>query len=145
MKTRVLASLSACTIAFVAVAAESSTKLDGAWKPVRAELGGQPMPAAVLASITLNLQGESYEAVVVTEQGRSPDKGTVVFDRASKPQGMTVTGVDGPNAGKTFPAIYELDGDTLRICYDLSGAKRPAEFKSPAGTKLYLVTYQRTK
>ena len=43
---------------------------------------------------------------------------------------MTITGTEGPNHGRTFPAIYELKGDTLRICYDLSGAKRPTEFKS---------------
>ena len=58
---------------------------------------------------------------------------------------MTVTGTNGPNQGKTFPCIYELKGDTLRICYDLSGAKRPTEFKSVADTKLYLVTYSRKK
>ena len=54
-------------------------------------------------------------------------------------------GVKGPNKGKTFPAIYELAGDTLRVCYDLSGKKRPTEFKTKADTKLYLVTYKRKK
>ncbi len=63
----------------------------------------------------------------------------------NKPKGVTVTGRKGPNAGKTFPAIYELKSDTLRICYDLSGAKRPTEFKSDAGTQLFLVTYSRKK
>jgi uncharacterized protein (TIGR03067 family) len=136
MKTRVFAVLAACAIAVAAFAAESSTKLDGIWKPAQAVLGGQPMPPAVLASITLTLRGESYEVVVMTEKGRSPDTGRVVFDATAKPEGMTVIGVEGPNAGKSFPAIYALDGDTLRICYDLSGAKRPSEFKSPPGTKL---------
>jgi len=68
-----------------------------------------------------------------------------IRDSATQPKGMSVTGTEGPNSGKTFPAIYELKGDTLRICYDLSGAKRPTEFKSVAGTKLYLVTYVRKK
>ncbi|MGO8677029.1 MAG: hypothetical protein ACLQVX_14295 [Limisphaerales bacterium] len=39
--------------------------------------------------------------------------------------------------------MYEpigLEGGTLRVCYDLSGKQRPSEFKSPAGTQLYLVT-----
>jgi len=58
---------------------------------------------------------------------------------------MTITDTAGPNQGKTFPAIYELKGDTLRICYDLSGAKRPTEFKTVAGTQLYLVTYTRVE
>src|SRR4051794_6491521 len=29
-----------------------------------------------------------------------------------------VQGTEGPNHRKTFPAIYELKGDTLRNCYD---------------------------
>jgi uncharacterized protein (TIGR03067 family) len=58
---------------------------------------------------------------------------------------MIITGTEGPNIGKTYPAIYELKGDLLRICYDLSGVKHPTEFKSIAGTKLYLVTYNRKK
>ena len=69
------------------------------------------------------------------------DRGTWTLDTAAKPKGMKITGVKGPNAGKTFPAIYELKADTLRVCYDLSGAKRPMQFKTSAGTKLYLVTY----
>ena len=73
----------------------------------------------------------------------APDRGTYTLDSDAKPKGMTITGTEGPNRGKTFPAIYELNGDTLRICYDLSGAKRPTEFKTSAGTKLYLVTYNR--
>ena len=31
----------------------------------------------------------------------------------TSPKAMEVTGTDGPNKGKTFPAIYELKGDTL--------------------------------
>ena len=72
-----------------------------------------------------------------------PDKGTYTLDSANKPKGMTVNGTEGPNKGKSFPAIYEFSGDTLRICYDLSGTKCPTEFKSTAGTKLYVVTYNR--
>jgi uncharacterized protein (TIGR03067 family) len=56
-----------------------------------------------------------------------------------------MTGTEGPNQGKTYPAIYELHEDTLRICYDLSGAKRPTKFRTVAGTRLYLVTYERKK
>ena len=97
------------------------------------------MPGAILKSISLTLDHGQYDVSV----GGAPDKGTYTLDATSDPKGMTVTGTAGPNAGKTYPAIYELKGDTLRICYDLSGAKRPAAFKSMAGTQLYLVTYTR--
>jgi len=58
---------------------------------------------------------------------------------------MEVIGGEGPNKGKTFPCIYELDGKSLRICHDLSGRKRPTEFKTRKDTELYLITYQREK
>jgi len=120
---------------------DDAKAVQGSWKPVSAELAGQPMPDAVLKSISLKLENGNYEVFV----GTAPDKGTYTLDASTQPRSMTVTGTEGPNHGKTFPAIYELNGDTLRICYDLSGAKRPTEFKSVAGTKLYLVTYNRKK
>lgn len=99
------------------------------------------MPEAVRKSISLKLDDGKYEVFV----GERPDRGTYTIDTVTRPKSMTITGTEGPNHGKAFPAIYELKDDTLRICYDLSGAKRPAEFKSVTGTKLYLVTYRRTK
>jgi uncharacterized protein (TIGR03067 family) len=115
--------------------------LRGDWLPVKAELGGRAMPEAVLKAISLKLGDGTYD---VLADGH-PDKGTYRVDPSAKPKTMVIRGTEGPNQGKTIPAIYELQGDTLRICYDLSGAKTPSDFKSPAGTRLYLVTYQRKK
>ena len=116
-------------------------ELNGTWKPVEAELGGVKLPDAVLAPLRLELAKGTY----VLKGAESPDSGTVTVDPSKKPATMDVTGTDGPNKGKTFPCIYELSGDTLRICYDLSGKSRPKEFKTEKGTKLYLVTYKREK
>ncbi|HWW01469.1 MAG TPA: TIGR03067 domain-containing protein [Candidatus Acidoferrum sp.] len=125
--------------AFAADRPDDAKAVQGNWKPATAELAGQPMNDAVLKSISLKLDNGKYEVFV----GSEPDRGTYTLDSATRPKSMTITGTAGPNGGKTFPAIYELEGDTLRICYDLSGAKRPTEFKSIAGTRLYLVTYNR--
>ena len=125
--------------AFAADPPDDAKAIQGNWKPATAELAGQPLSDAVLKIISLKLENGRYEVVA----GNLPDKGTYTIDSTTKPKRMTVTGTEGPNNGKTFPAIYELKGDTLRICYDLSGAKRPTEFKSIAGTQLYLVTYNR--
>lgn len=126
---------------FATASSDDAKAVQGSWQPVRAELAGQPMPDAVLKAISLKLDHGKYEVLVAGE----PDRGTYTLDSAARPKGMTITGTEGPNHGRTFPAIYELKGDTLWICYDLSGAKRPMEFTSVAGTKLYLVTYIRTK
>ena len=113
--------------------------LQGEWIPVKAELTGQPMPEAVLKTISLKLIKNEYEVLVAGK----PDTGTWTIDAATKPKSMKIVGVKGPNKGKTFPAIYELADDTLRVCYDLSGQKLPTEFRTKADTKLYLVTYKR--
>src|SRR5690349_9591246 len=143
MRTHILIgiALTAVLPLFAADSVNDTKAVQGSWKPVTAELGGEPMPEAVVKSISLKLDNGKYEVFV----GDRPDRGTYTIDAASKPKSMTITGTEGPNHGKTFPAIYELKGDTLRICYDLSGAKRPTEFKSIEGTRLYLVTYSRRK
>ena len=131
-----------CLRTFAASApAADADAVQGLWKPVSAVLAGSPMPDAVVKSISLRMDHGNYEVLV----GDAPDRGTYTLDPGATPKGITVMGTDGPNVGKTFPAIYELAGDTLRICYDLSGAKRPARFESPAGTLLYVVAYQRVR
>ena len=113
--------------------------LRGDWVPVAAELGGQAMPDAVLKKIRMTLGDGTYEVSV----GGQPDTGTFEIDATTTPRSMVIRGTAGPNQGRTFPAIYELKGTALRICYNLAGEPRPKEFKTTAGTKLYLVTYQR--
>ena len=121
--------------------AADTKALQGTWLLVKAELATKPLPDDVVKSIMMTLSKNEY---AVTAAGE-PDDGTWSIDSSTVPKSMTVKGVKGPNAGRTFPCIYELNGDTLRICYDLSSAKRPTEFKTIAGTKLYLATYERKK
>jgi uncharacterized protein (TIGR03067 family) len=120
--------------------ADDAKAVQGVWKPVTAVLGGKPMPPPVVKAITLTLTNGMYDVMVEHER---PDKGTVTLNTTTTPKQMSITGTNGPNLGKTFPAIYEVNGDTLRICYDLSGEKYPTDYKSVPGTKLYLVTYKR--
>ena len=122
-------------------AATDQKKLEGKWTLVSAEVAGEKLPEAVVKSISLTLKGDEYTVKV----GEAVDKGTVKLDAAAKPKAMDITGTDGPNKGKTILAIYERTGDTLRVCYDLSGKGRPTEFKTREGTRLFLVTYKREK
>ena len=115
--------------------------LQGTWTPTSAELAGQKFPDETLKTMKLILTAGKYTVKV----GNQTDQGTVTFDPAKKPKAMDITGTDGPNKGKTFLAIYELTGDTLKVCYDLSGKARPAEFKTKPDSQLFLVTYQREK
>jgi len=114
---------------------------DGTWLPTKAELGGQAFPDEVRKSMKLVIKGNKYTVTV----GDRVDKGTVKRDPSATPKAVDITGTEGPNKGKTFLAIYERKGDTMRICYDLSGKKRPKEFKTAPDTPLFLVEYRRQK
>jgi uncharacterized protein (TIGR03067 family) len=118
---------------------ERDDTLEGTWLPSAAELGGKRFPDEVRKAIRLVVKGDQYTVTV----GTQPDRGTCKLDPSAKPKALDITGTDGPNKGRTILAIYERDGDTLRVCYDLGGKGRPAEFGTKAGTRLFLVTYKR--
>lgn len=116
--------------------------LEGTWLPSSAELGGKKFPDEVRKAMKLLIRGDKY---TVTVEKEGFDEGTVKLKPSAKPKAMDITGTKGANKGKKILAIYEHKGDTLRICYDLSGKKRPTEFKTSEGTQLFLVEYKRQK
>lgn len=116
--------------------------IEGTWKPVEAELAGLELHVGALGRMILTIKGDHYFLSIPDEE---LDQGTIKLDPAKKPKTMDIFGTEGPNKGRTFPAIYELAGDTLRICYNLEGRTRPAQFKTGADAKFFLVTYQRQK
>ena len=122
-------------------AASDGRDMDGTWKPVAAELAGKQWAKPVLDSMKLVLKDDKYTVQV----GEASDEGTVKRDPSKSPKTMDITGTNGPNKGKTFLVIYELKGDELRVCYDLSGDSRPTEFATKPATQLFLVTYRRAK
>ena len=122
-------------------AADERKLLQGTWLPTAAEVSENPFGEATLKIMKLVVEGDKYAVTV----GISVDLGTIRIDPAAKPKTMDIIGTDGPNKGKTFLAIYELNGDTLRICYNLTGKVRPTEFKTRKGEALFLATYKRAK
>jgi uncharacterized protein (TIGR03067 family) len=116
-------------------------KLQGTWLPSAAEFGGQKWSDEQIKAIKLEVADEKY---TVTVNGKV-DKGTFKLDPSAKPATMDIIGTDGPNKGKTIPAIYELSADTLKVCYALEGKDRPGKFETKTGTLIFLVTYQRSK
>jgi uncharacterized protein (TIGR03067 family) len=116
-------------------------KLEGTWLPSTAQFGGRNWPDEQLKATKLVITDGKY---TVTVSGQD-DTGTLKVDGNAKPATMDIVGTDGPNKGRNFPAIYELSGDKLKICYALDGKERPCTFESKMGTRLFLVEYKREK
>ena len=76
--------------------------------PVSAELGGQTFPVANFGGAILRLTTDTYEF--------AGDKGTYSVLSKGSPARMDIRGREGPNAGRTIPAIYALAGGQLTVC-----------------------------
>jgi uncharacterized protein (TIGR03067 family) len=127
--------LSALAIVSCSSSPRSGPTLAGQWAPVTAELGGGAFPVANFGGATLSLTADTYEF--------AGDKGTYSVSLAVSPARMDIRGREGPNAGRTIPAIYELAGDQLTICYQLGPGERPRDFTSPKGSQVLIVRYKR--
>jgi uncharacterized protein (TIGR03067 family) len=68
---------------------------------------------------------------------------TYKLDPSKKPAEIHLTITDGVFKGKTFPSIYHLDGDTLKLCRNQPGQKRPTEFASKKGSDTIFLVLKR--
>ena len=116
-----------------------SANIEGIWQIESAELGGEKMPELVAHKIDVELAAGAY---TVRFDGEIADRGT--YDLAPHPAGQAITlnGLVGTNAGRTIPAICQIVGGQLHVCYGLDGIV-PAAFESKSGTAHFLARYRR--
>ena len=113
--------------------------LNGKWQIVEAELGGNKLPADSFMNMVLELDENSYQL----SEGKVIDSGLVGQIPDHDPPALSITGMFGPNQGKTFYCIYRFDGDDMIMCYNLGGDSIPTTFESHQHPLLYLVRYHR--
>lgn len=115
--------------------------LEGIWVPIAAYISGKVLPVRELRVARLVLQTGQYE--IVDESNRVLDRGDYRADETTLPCEMDIIGLEGPYAGRTMRAIYELDGDMLTVCYDLDGKERPRTMQHDEEQLLLMITYAR--
>ena len=72
--------------------------------------------------------------------------GSFKFDATKKPKASETTYSEGPDKGKTFKGIYQIDRDTMKFCRAGSPeGERPTEFKTKPGSKQFSAVYKRVK
>ncbi len=124
-----------------AARADDLKDMEGMWKVESAEAGGHKMETGDIMEVILKITGARYEVRI---KGKM-DAGTLELDEKQKPKTLNATDTEGEDVGKVVKAIYELSGDTLRVCYALDGGERPTEMATKEGSPLLLMTYKREK
>jgi uncharacterized protein (TIGR03067 family) len=117
-------------------------KFHGVWTFESAEAGGRKTPADDLKGVTLTFAGDKY---TVKRGDEVIQVGTQKLDPSKSPKAIDVTVTEGLNKGAVMLGIYEIDGDTLKVCFDEEGKKRPTEFKSAPGSQTFVNVHKRAK
>jgi uncharacterized protein (TIGR03067 family) len=124
-------------------AAAAAKKLEGNWKLVRAEAGGQAQLAGLRKEGLFIEEGKIFW----TEDGRERggQKGDLEIDPSTKPKSFVVEITRGSLIGQKLLAIYEINGKKLNICWSEPDAKKqPTRFvtKTSTGAGARLETYE---
>jgi uncharacterized protein (TIGR03067 family) len=123
-------------------AREDLKKLEGAWDRVSMEFEGEAWPAEKIEGWTAMYEGDRLTLRI---NGKVYRESIVTLDPSRLPRAMNSWDLDGPAADQTVPGIYEIDGDTLKVCFAKPGSKRPKEFTTKKGTGFLYCEYKRKK
>jgi erythromycin esterase len=115
-------------------------RLEGTWEVVSLVQDGDEKP---LEGTTKGLQA------VFTEDERTLKVGATVFARGrhridprTRPRWIDLTITEGSLRGQVLRGIYDLDGDTLRICLGMKGGPRPTEMVSKPDSGYTLMVHK---
>ena len=115
--------------------ADELREFQGTWRQIAYERDGrtEPPDEEGLNPCTV-IVDDTF--VVMLADGSTLIQGTFKLDLTQNPKAVDWTDTFGADAGKTFLAIYALDGDRLKFCAAEAGRERPTDFRPNAGQVL---------
>src|SRR5262245_19582842 len=124
MRTAVLVTLGLATASAVLAAGDDKAKdelgkLNGTWVAQTRAYEGQVETKADLKGLTLVSSGGKF--TFKSEGGQVVLEGTLTVDPTTTPKSVDVKVVGKDGKEQILPAIYELDGDTLRAAVRQGG------------------------
>jgi len=146
MKAQFLVIVSACLVLAAGCSKEDPTKRDweklqGVWTLVAAEIDGGKSEVGAKFSMRVEIKGDKYELTHVEEGKKEKTRGAIKVDPSQKPKA-----VDFRYKQLGLKGIYELDGDSLKVCFHLvEGEPRPKEFSAKKGSRQALMVWKREK
>ena len=117
-------------------------KLQGTWLLVEMENDGEDVPAEDFKDYKCVYE-ENRLTLLAGDRVRR--RGIVTLEPSRTIKAINTWDQDGPYADQTVPGVYELEGDTLKLCFARPGEERPKEFTTKSGTGFLFCVYKRQK
>ena len=133
----ILASMVAsCRVSLIADPADDGRAWQGAWRMVSTTYDGEPQPGDMEWIVdgdhyTIRLNGQSHE-----------DPYTFRLDTSRKRIDVFHHETPPGTSGGSLKGIYEINGDSLKVCYDLTGQGYPQSFSANRGSRQVLYVFR---
>jgi uncharacterized protein (TIGR03067 family) len=138
----VLLALAAAARPQDAAAKKDLQRMEGAWKVTLEEIDGKPTSEEKKVDVKLVVKDGKYTVFFGDKQAAT---GTIKLDAGKTPRQIDAIADDGPLKGKAMQGVYEVKGDTMRVCFTQPGKERPTEFRTKEGSGEMLFSYKRIK
>lgn len=114
-------------------------QMQGGWTLLRAERDRRVVDDPPDGS-NLVVRGNRYTigpmstALPVGGRSGGAESGQITLNSSRWPREIDLTVSAGPDAGKVYRGIYEIVGDTQRVCFAPPGKSRPTSFDAVPGS-----------
>lgn len=123
--------------------AEEDKKFEGTWVVTAMEVGGNKAADEFFDKMTFTFKGKNYEQ---KDGDKLVEAGKQDLDPSKTPKQMDITVTAGDTKGKKQLAIYEIDGEKLKICAaDHDDPVRPAKFETKEGSRSMIFELKKKK
>jgi uncharacterized protein (TIGR03067 family) len=120
---------------------EDDEKIQGTWAVVSREFIGKKTPEVELKALKVTIK----DGTITIDDGKKQDKHAYKLDPSQKPKAIDLANTGTENKETTL-AIYELDGDTLKLCWsEKDHEHRATKFVSDEGSGQTMIVLKREK
>jgi len=156
----VLLGLTTASMAVADDVEDEANRLKGTWAAVEGVRNGKALSKEELARVKISFTGPENKPLLCFRvdlssvlPSETPNANCVsyVLRPDKSPREIDMTRQHGTRPSN-YPGIYELKGDTLKVCANLEPSPdgpprrtRPTKFAAPAGSDLTLITLKKMK
>jgi len=129
--------IAGCKVASSADSSDDTKKWQGTWKMIGCTYDGEPQTA----DMEWIVEGDHY---TIRLNGQSNvDPYMIKLDASRKHIDVFHHETPPGTYGGSLKGIYEISGDSLTVCYDLTGQRYPESFDAKRGSRQVLYQFRR--